>query len=585
MKTGKHACMIMLGCLILTMSFGQAVEIGDLSENPVRFAILGDRTGGHVEGIYGKVVAEIEPLKPEFVMTVGDMIEGYETDTSAIIAEWREYLEIVKPLSMPIRYTPGNHDITYDVDEEPYRRFIGEPYYSFDHRGLHLVVLDNSRWDFVEDLPAEQIDWLIADLTASREALQTVVFMHKPFWYATVVLNKPDTLHELFRNFGVDAVFTGHFHEYFSGEYDGILYTSIGSSGAGSHLNDEVIGYHFGWVTVGGDGITVVPIKMGSVLPWDVITAEDSYFMSRIERQAITCIEPVPLDPDLKILSSSVMVKVVNPSESLMLTDTLRWDIPENWRVMPPTVPLSVAPGGESTLTFELMQRSELYPLPAVSARFPYKAGQAHRVSRDLHVARRAICACVDERPRIDGKVTDPCWQGGESLLLDDEGNPAKCDSTIFFFAYDDSALYLAAECYESVMDSIFDAVDEHDGAVYSEDCIGYFFQPDLERDIIYQVYLNPNGVIFDQSLAPKEDDYIIGDREWNIAPEVAVHRGANFWSVEVRIPLDQLKATVAAENEWGLNFRRKQKRLNSAYDWQSPIDYDPATYGRLYFE
>jgi hypothetical protein len=29
-----------------------------------------------------------------------------------------------------------------------------------------------------------------------------------------------------------------------------------------------------------------------------------------------------------------------------------------------------------------------------------------------------------------------------------------------------------------------------------------------------------------------------------------------------------------------GLEFRRKQKRLNSAADWQVPLDYNPATYG-----
>ncbi len=61
---------------------GRAEPAGQaLTEAPMRFAIIGDRTGGHVEGVYEEMVAEVEAMKPDFVMTVGDHIEGYTEDT------------------------------------------------------------------------------------------------------------------------------------------------------------------------------------------------------------------------------------------------------------------------------------------------------------------------------------------------------------------------------------------------------------------------------------------------------------------------------------------------------------------------
>jgi len=33
---------------------------------------------------------------------------------------------------------------------------------------------------------------------------------------------------------------------------------------------------------------------------------------------------------------------------------------------------------------------------------------------------------------------------------------------------------------------------------------------------------------------------------------------------------------------KWKINFRRKQRRLDTVADWQVPIDYDPETLGFL---
>jgi hypothetical protein len=74
-------------------------------------------------------------------------------------------------------------------------------------------------------------------------------------------------------------------------------------------------------------------------------------------------------------------------------------------------------------------------------------------------------------------------------------------------------------------------------------------------------------------------------DRDWNGDFEIKTIRADSFWSMEVRIPFAQLGAAGQQGETWRVNFRRKQKRLDSAGDWQSPIDYNPATFGHLLLE
>ncbi|MCX6826571.1 MAG: metallophosphoesterase, partial [candidate division Zixibacteria bacterium] len=187
--------------------------------HPLRFAIIGDRTGSHRPGIYEEIVVEVERMRPDFVITVGDMIEDSQ-DTAWLEKEWKEYKSIIAPLTMPIYFTPGNNDIAFDIALGPYERNIGQPYYSFDRPEIyaHFIILDNSRWESSKELPKEQIDWLIADLKShpQRNYYNTLVFFHKPFWFETLTEGRADTLHTLFKNFGVRAVFNGHFHQYHS---------------------------------------------------------------------------------------------------------------------------------------------------------------------------------------------------------------------------------------------------------------------------------------------------------------------------------------------------------------------------------
>lgn len=207
------------------------------------FAVIGDRTYSHSvdfsgDDIHAKLMAEVQDQQPEFIITVGDMIEGYNANDFVIEMMWDEYFNLLEGITTPIYFTPGNHDIQTYQDEAIYKKRVGEPFYSFNHNNIHIIVLDNSRWEAGKQLlEKKQYDWLKADLAGNAQEL-TFVFCHQPFWDATLEDNHPtDSLHQLLQANKVDYVISGHYHTYFETKYDGIGYVIAGRSGGGSTLH------------------------------------------------------------------------------------------------------------------------------------------------------------------------------------------------------------------------------------------------------------------------------------------------------------------------------------------------------------
>lgn len=570
------ACLALWGCVGSTQATSQAFH----------FAVIGDRADEAQEGIYEGILDEVERLRPDFAVTVGDAIQGYTDDTVEISTEWEEYLSLVKRLTMPIHYTPGNHDITTEVMRPFYERYAGRPYYSFDYENSHFIVLDNTPGGGgpAEPLVPEQWDWLVRDLAEHADAAHTFVFCHKPFWYENRFENKPDSLHDLLVRNGVDAVFTGHYHRYFSAELDGIKYTCVGSSGGVSRTPFEHLQYHFLWVTVDDDGIQIAPVDQSSVLPWDYTTADQLRLTNHVEDSCIRVSAPIPVDRDHHIHGRRGSLQIRNLSPTYRLSDTLRWDARPGWTIDPPEQPIDLGPGEETACAFTVNCEVDPFPAPVAKLMHPLTDDVNLSVERSLWVARSADCIRSREPVTIDGELSEPCWSTPTAVLYGPDGSPMITDSVRFYFAYDGDNLYLAAWCRESKMDSLRSNVTERDGAVYGEDCVGYFFCDNSDLDTVYQIYINPRGTVFDQKITFDSTGWYETDRDWNGDYDIATSHGPDYWAVEARIPLSELSAVERTVAPWLVNFRRKQKRLNSSADWQAPIDYDPHTYGYLVF-
>src|SRR5262245_31303938 len=94
-----------------------------------QFAIVSDRTGGHRARIFSRAVEQLNLLQPEFVVSVGDLIEGYTEDVSRLTAEWLEFQSYVSRLQMPFFYVPGNHDLANLTEEKLWKEKFGRRWY------------------------------------------------------------------------------------------------------------------------------------------------------------------------------------------------------------------------------------------------------------------------------------------------------------------------------------------------------------------------------------------------------------------------------------------------------------------------
>jgi hypothetical protein len=485
-------------------------------------------------------------------------------------------------LSVPFYHVPGNHDIWDDASLEFYRKHMGEPYYSFDFDEAHFLVLDTSRWDEVEDFPGEQLEWVKADLEQHREAKHVFAVFHKPFWIETIAAGEPDPLHDVFVEYGVDAVFTGHYHEYFSGEFDGVLYTGIGSSGGGCDPGVTGVRYHFAWVTAGEDDISIAPIKAGAVMPWEEVTADLFWLVRNVEREAIR-LSRVEVGRDLLVPRTELEVVVSNLDTLNTMRGELAWDVPKSWNVTPRKLPVDIAPAHTHSEKFTIETDGPMYPVPVLETEYPYAEGKSFSVETPLTLVRAVYAYMVKRPPVIDGEIEGAeIWQDATTDFFAPDGSPVATDPVEFYYAWDESSLYIAAECMETDMDALVAAADEHDAAVWGEDCVGFFLQPEIPDGPVYQIYFNALGTAFDQKITIEDGRYADADQDWNGTYEVKTARARDRWTIEARIPLEQLETKASYEKVWALNFRRKQRRLNTAADWQVPISYDPKDYGVL---
>jgi 3',5'-cyclic AMP phosphodiesterase CpdA len=120
------------------------------------------------------------PSPPEFIVFTGDL-----THTTDDPAERRrrlaEFKTIVADLKVrDVHYMPGEHDASLDRGAA-YKEFFGDTHYTFDHRGVHFIALDNVS-EPGSKIGDEQLEWLRADLAQRDRKAPIVVLTHRPLF-------------------------------------------------------------------------------------------------------------------------------------------------------------------------------------------------------------------------------------------------------------------------------------------------------------------------------------------------------------------------------------------------------------------
>jgi len=120
------------------------------------------------------------PQRPDLVLFTGDLTHDSE-DKDEHAKRMRRFQQIAAQLKVPKLFcVPGEHDAGLDGGLL-FRESFGPTNYSFDHRGIHFIALDNvSRAK--PELGPEQVAWLKNDLARFAKTAPIVVFTHRPLF-------------------------------------------------------------------------------------------------------------------------------------------------------------------------------------------------------------------------------------------------------------------------------------------------------------------------------------------------------------------------------------------------------------------
>jgi serine/threonine-protein phosphatase CPPED1 len=241
------------------------------------FVVVSDRTGGHRSRIFSEAVEQINLLQPAFVISVGDLIEGYTKDAAKLAVEWKEFQGYTSKLQMPFFYVPGNHDVANPIQTKEWSERFGRRYYHFVYRDvLFLAVASDDPAESNDKgenqkgkLSPEQIDYFRGVLKENAGVRWTVVCVHKPLWSQdNLASNGWLDLEKLLegRNY---TVFAGHIHRYQKFVRQGMNYYQLATTGGASKMRGIPYGEfdHVAWVTMRKDGPVIANVMLDGILP------------------------------------------------------------------------------------------------------------------------------------------------------------------------------------------------------------------------------------------------------------------------------------------------------------------------------
>lgn len=231
-----------------------------------RFAIIGDRCGGERPGFFGKAMDVLNLLRPEFVMSVGDLIDGCGASKEKLRRQWEEEQRFVKKLDMPFFHVVGNHDIWTGIKGPSKERqdsidlwheFHGtNTYYSFTYKGCHFICFNTmEKHEYFpprEPIPQHQFDWALAEMQKNKDARWHFIFMHKPLdWTSDRFLDFERKINHF--NY---SVFCGDWHNFCTATRHGKKYHMLGT--VGGDWNGQVKHENLAYGTM--DAVTLVTV-------------------------------------------------------------------------------------------------------------------------------------------------------------------------------------------------------------------------------------------------------------------------------------------------------------------------------------
>ncbi len=421
-----------------------------------QFAIVTDRTGGHRPGVFEDAVQKLNLLQPEFVMSVGDLIEGYTRDEAVIYKEWDEFNGFIKQLQMPFFYVPGNHDYINDVMAKIWEEKYGKSYFHFVYKDVLFLGLNSeeaTKGSNMGGIEKAQFKYIKKTLKENPDVKWTLVFMHQPLWILDNTRYWPEV--EKLLNKRKHTVFVGHHHHYVKYERNNGKYFMLATTGGGSKLRGPDFGEfdHVVWVTMTDDGPIIANLLLEGIWDEDVVNEEITDLITKSPLR----FEPILVESE-SFSSGEFELKLINDANipmdySISIENDEKLTVNEN--VLDGTVPPNNVTQLKIGLKSEDLQANNDFPSVHLSAIFNYlyEGERNFTIKQNYNYAPSILKGIESSTAKtIDSKLEDWSMDGydvGSGSFVNGDVSAYKGDEDASFnfkLTYDDDFLYVAVK-------------------------------------------------------------------------------------------------------------------------------------------
>ncbi len=265
------------------------------------FAIISDLNSGEREAVFGVAVEQLNLVRPEFILSIGDLIEGGTEDTTILKKEFDHFDERIGKAKAPFFHVGGNHDLTNPVMRRYWEKRYGRRYYHFLYNNVLFLMMDSEDYNEtrmqeiyvararalqlldsgkteVAEMSAyfkmpERVTGEISDdqsayfekvIATNPNVRWTFVLMHKPVWKREGDRNLSRIESALANR--KYTVINGHFHEYAYTIRNNHDYIMLGTTSGGQNKGSKNAFDHFMLVSFDGQEPALANLKLEGIL-------------------------------------------------------------------------------------------------------------------------------------------------------------------------------------------------------------------------------------------------------------------------------------------------------------------------------
>ncbi len=459
------------------------------STRDFQFAIVSDNAGTPRFGVWREAMEKLNLLQPAFVMSVGDLIEGYVDDREQLNKQWDRFFSDLAPLQLPFFFVSGNHDVGRPMWYDLYRQRIGPTYYYFIYQDVLFLILDtNDGKDHSTGMSDEQLTWIEQALQKhpASSVRWTMVFQHKPLWNE----NNPqwNRIRKMLADREKVTVMAGHIHEYMATQIDGIEYVALATTGGGSPLRGRDSGEldHITWVSMKDEGPIVANLELDGILPIDFRSNDSAKRYDEIGKGKFLQLKPIRSEQaELQQATTTAVIK--NPDSEPLRVKVL-FEPPAGVIVRPASIATTIAAKSQVSvdLAIEAEKPTPIGKLSPIALHWQAAQDRPTKPSLRWSGLNRIFFDGPFQIPRTSAKVIDGQIDDWSELRFHVE-MPGEIHTNLLAWrgtddakyrwavAADDQRLYVAIE--------VFDDQIDHGRDMVWQDFAGVFVNPVVRAD------------------------------------------------------------------------------------------------------